>query len=86
MDLKPCPFCGGKDIHIEDKEDWSYVLCYDCLASFWQQEATCPEDNAEAWNRRPEFYVKQKLNLSHDELEQLKKRLRKERPCVLPYT
>lgn len=52
-ELKPCPFCGGKNIHLERiEEQGSYICCYDCLGSFWQQEACCEEDNIEAWNRR----------------------------------
>ena len=56
--LKPCPFCGGTNIHVEyeiddfGNEKWSYICCYDCLASFFQQEAICDEDNIKAWNRR----------------------------------
>jgi Lar family restriction alleviation protein len=54
--LKPCPFCGGTNVHIEDEktEPFSYICCYDCLASFWQQEACDAEDNIDAWNRRAE--------------------------------
>ena len=52
--LKPCPFCGGTNIHVKDNLTWSYICCYDCLASFWQQEACDVEDNIEAWNRRAE--------------------------------
>ena len=57
-DLKPCPFCGGTNIHVESEiddfgnETWSYICCYDCLSSFFHQEACCEEDNIRAWNRR----------------------------------
>lgn len=52
-ELKPCPFCGGSNIHVErDNDLGSYICCYDCLSSFWQQEACCEEDNIKAWNRR----------------------------------
>ena len=51
--LKNCPFCNGNNIHIETDDDLgSYICCYDCLASFFQQEACCPEDNIKAWNKR----------------------------------
>lgn len=55
-ELKPCPFCGSTDVHIHEKETktFSYICCYECLASFWQQEACDVEDNIEAWNRRAE--------------------------------
>ena len=51
-ELKPCPFCGGTDIQIKDKEKWSYIWCGDCLSAFWQLEACSVEDNVEAWNKR----------------------------------
>ena len=57
-DLRPCPFCGGTNIHIEYETDdygnetWTYICCYGCLSSFFQQEACCDEDNVKAWNRR----------------------------------
>lgn len=52
--LKPCPFCGGIDVHIEEDPHYhgSYIQCYECLASFYQAEAICIEDNVRAWNRR----------------------------------
>lgn len=50
--LKPCPFCGGTDIMIKDKGNWSYIWCGDCLSAFWQLEACSVEDNVEAWNKR----------------------------------
>lgn len=53
--LKPCPFCGGTDIHIIRTEcgKSAKIECYDCLASFFQMEACCEDDLADAWNRRP---------------------------------
>ena len=59
--LKPCPFCGGHDVHAVHAEehrneygevDGGIIVCFDCLASFYQQEATCQEDLVKAWNRR----------------------------------
>jgi hypothetical protein len=55
--LDACPFCGDSDVHLlmllEDSAPVaSNVVCYGCLAVFGQAEATCPEDTAEAWNRR----------------------------------
>lgn len=52
MKLKPCPFCGGTDILIKDKENWSYIWCGDCLMASWNLEACSVEDNVEAWNKR----------------------------------
>ena len=52
--LKPCPFCGSTDLHIEYSSSWGAdrIICYDCLATFSQQEITCENDLIEAWNRR----------------------------------
>lgn len=52
--LKPCPFCGGTDLHLKSffGGGADAVICYDCLAIFSQQEITCEEDLVEAWNRR----------------------------------
>ncbi len=52
--LKPCPFCGGTDVHVIDKTTFSFIECNDCLAAFHQLEACSVDDNVEAWNRRPE--------------------------------
>ena len=55
-ELKPCPFCGGTDLHFRSvfAPDSDVIICYDCLASFSQQELTCEEDLIKAWNRRPD--------------------------------
>lgn len=48
-ELKPCPFCGGKNIHIW-KISVPFVSCDDCLAS-----TSCVPTEKEAierWNRR----------------------------------
>lgn len=50
--LKPCPFCGCRDVHFYGAEEWGTIVCYGCLATFSQQESTCQEDIIEAWNRR----------------------------------
>ena len=50
--LKPCPFCGGNNVAIFDKETFSYIECPDCLGRFYQAEACSVEDNIEAWNKR----------------------------------
>ena len=52
IEIKPCPFCGGKDIRIVDRETFSYLECPDCLIRFYQCEACSVEENIEAWNRR----------------------------------
>ena len=56
-ELKPCPFCGGTDLHLESFSGWGadVIVCYNCLATFSQQEITCEEDLIEAWNRRAEL-------------------------------
>jgi len=48
-DLKPCPFCGGRDIRLgheelENESAWPRYECQDCLAS--------TEHDIAAWNTR----------------------------------
>lgn len=57
--LKPCPFCGGHDVHAEEQindytntVDFGAIICYDCLSSFFHREVTCMDELIEAWNRR----------------------------------
>lgn len=50
--LRECPCCGRKNIQIVDSGNGSYIMCNDCLIVMYQLEATCPEDNIEAWNKR----------------------------------
>lgn len=42
------------DLHLESFSGWGadVIVCYDCLATFSQQEITCEEDLIRAWNRR----------------------------------
>lgn len=58
MELKPCPFCGGKAglklittdaIAMMPKIHWHKVSCMKCGASV---EATESTKAIEAWNRR----------------------------------
>lgn len=52
IDLKPCPFCGSKDLHIHG---WSfYVQCMQCGAEGgWNDEQPRGEEVAiAAWNTR----------------------------------
>ena len=47
--LKPCPFCGGKNIRIW-KIRAPFVSCDDCLAS--TDCALTQKEAVEHWNRR----------------------------------
>ena len=53
-DLKPCPFCGSTDVHIEHKnDDQKNVHCLKCGASVkdgWFLQTT--DDLVYMWNRR----------------------------------
>lgn len=53
-ELKPCPFCSGKNLHIESFSGWGndVIICYDCLSIFSQMEITCEDDLVDAWNKR----------------------------------
>ena len=48
-DLKPCPFCGSRDIDYGG--DWIGIECRSCGASgpYRNDKTTC----VEIWNRRP---------------------------------
>lgn len=55
--LESCPFCGSSAVHMHlryvgESLVGSIIQCYGCLAVFCYAEATCPEDTADAWNRR----------------------------------
>lgn len=54
--LKPCPFCGSKNIKLYHTECEVNGECQNCGASsgyriFWGKKPT-KEEAAEAWNRR----------------------------------
>ena len=50
IELKPCPFCGSKELNVKYLYGKAYIQCEKCLA-----ETAC-KDNLnsafEAWNRR----------------------------------
>jgi Lar family restriction alleviation protein len=64
IELKPCPFCGSKDITYQSHEDscgrFGYVTvwCMDCEAEGpphdWKKtdEEECLKETTELWNRR----------------------------------
>lgn len=58
IELKPCPFCGGKAIDFEDKAMSiesgmscvrSFIVCSDCSAIV---SGVTEAEAADAWNRR----------------------------------
>lgn len=54
QDVKPCPFCGSKDISIEknDAVDWE-VYCKNCGATVGAYDCyETIEEALEVWNRR----------------------------------
>jgi Lar family restriction alleviation protein len=53
MTLKPCPFCGGTDVHCtQDLGRGIRVLCEGCRAT--ASHYVSEEAAASAWNRRAE--------------------------------
>ena len=64
-ELKPCPFCGGKSIHIATSTISGFIYCSKCEFSsckFWDDPMSEPAENRKkwheiaekAWNRRAE--------------------------------
>ena len=51
-ELKPCPFCGGKDVQRVWKWDVCYVKCQACGARASRHWTT--DEAIEAWNMRAE--------------------------------
>ena len=57
-DLKPCPFCGGENVHLD--KAYSYfrdivIYCEDCDMVFTLDDCNTTEQEViEAWNRRVE--------------------------------
>ena len=52
-ELKPCPFCGGKDSGILTTSYdgyWFAVFCENCMAQ--TRKCRQEKDAVEAWNRR----------------------------------
>jgi Lar family restriction alleviation protein len=54
-ELKPCPFCGSKDIMIEESlllviEQHFWCTCGECLAS--TKEGTTEKEAINIWNTR----------------------------------
>ncbi len=51
IELKPCPFCGGKNVCLtEHAAVIVFVQCDDCCATFPHFDSK--EEAIEAWNRR----------------------------------
>ena len=51
--LKPCPFCGSKEIHVMDMGYPHWIYCMKCGAKV--HGGTCSaKESIEAWNRRAE--------------------------------
>ena len=53
VELKPCPFCGGKDTGtLTTSYDgyWYAVFCENCMAQ--TRKCRQEKDAIEAWNRR----------------------------------
>lgn len=52
-ELKPCPFCGSKNIEITSYgADIVFIQCDGCSATF--PHFDCEKEAIEAWNRRVE--------------------------------
>lgn len=51
-DLKPCPFCGGEDLHGQTYFDgqWHYIVCMTCCGR--GGESMMREEAVAFWNKR----------------------------------
>lgn len=58
LEIKPCPFCGGKAIFKETAGYWCDVICEKCGAMIRCVLNNCDYSSKyeaiEAWNRRAE--------------------------------
>lgn len=57
LELKPCPFCGGKAIIMQDNEGFFWIGCNDeymCIGNINHGAMifTTEQTAAKAWNRR----------------------------------
>lgn len=52
MELKPCPFCGGKvEVRWNFREEVYEVRCAKCDGTYTHWFG-CEDEEIEAWNRR----------------------------------
>ena len=54
-DLKPCPFCGSKQVEVRQIKDGLSIGCNttNCLCQWWfMRQFTDKEQAIKAWNRR----------------------------------
>ena len=58
IEIKPCPFCGGKAKLLKDEfggtSDWWYAACgnLDCGIRAETADRPTPQEAAKLWNRR----------------------------------
>jgi Lar family restriction alleviation protein len=50
--LKPCPFCGSTDVHLNGDDRWNIVICLGCGANGGADLGI--SGAAEVWNQRAE--------------------------------
>lgn len=70
IDLKPCPFCGGKADFNNDGERWDQVICGGCGC----RGTEYPNDRVKAawaWNRRVVPDEPQGAGMSRDDAQSL---------------
>ena len=60
IELRACPFCGGKVAFDDDPHDCAKrncgfcIECDPCYCSMWAFASESPESLASRWNSRPE--------------------------------
>lgn len=54
QELKPCPFCGSKNIKTDDDGQWNWIVCKACGAkSGFGRDDEGPD--FDQWNKRPDL-------------------------------
>lgn len=52
IELKPCPFCGGKPIATETHPGRGFICCSECGATVHEYDSETPDVLTAAWNTR----------------------------------
>ena len=85
-ELKPCPFCGSDDIHIEQNGNFFWCECYICGATSREHHTLpevsvlqCEDQAGRYWNNRPiESALQQKYDTLILEIKKAEEKIQEE--------